>query len=346
MTSDIATPHFKLVGLAIERLLVVRDVSWPRDGMGWDSKIPNVVVMGGINGSGKTTVLEALFAVFRLFRDSFLPDFPVGSRLTADFEVLASDVKGSFRVIAGDAAFCRGREREGDIVLLEEHGRWNSPTGGSPLFLELMARSHPKHFVASDLPGVVYFPTSRILSTPQTTLKAPGKLRAPDQFAFRCGPGDGFSRDWNDSLEAVLYAARWEDLNAKEEGREAGFFAALADSIHAFFEGKKLVWENGELRVHVSSIRSSHYLDGLSSGEKQIVLIVAELLRRWRPGSLIMIDEPELHMHPTWLAKLWRLLTRRQKERGGQVIVATQSTQLFGLADAGTTTLLGSKDFG
>jgi predicted ATP-dependent endonuclease of OLD family len=46
-------------------------------------------------------------------------------------------------------------------------------------------------------------------------------------------------------------------------------------------------------------------------------------------------------MHPIWLAKLWDLLKRMQRERGGQVIVATQSNQLFGLADPGTKVLLG-----
>jgi hypothetical protein len=35
------------------------------------------------------------------------------------------------------------------------------------------------------------------------------------------------------------------------------------------------------------------------------------------------------------------MLAKWQKERGGQVIVTTQSTHLFGVAEPGTTVLLG-----
>jgi predicted ATP-dependent endonuclease of OLD family len=80
----------------------------------------------------------------------------------------------------------------------------------------------------------------------------------------------------------------------------------------------------------------------LSSGEKQALILAAELYRRWRPGSLILIDEPELHFHSSWQTALWLMLQKWQKERGGQVIVATQSSHLFGLAEPGTTVLLGT----
>jgi predicted ATPase len=41
-------------------------------------------------------------------------------------------------------------------------------------------------------------------------------------------------------------------------------------------------------------------------------------LRHWRPGSLIMIDEPELHLHPEWQTKLLAALRFWLHERGGQ----------------------------
>ena len=61
---------------------------------------------------------------------------------------------------------------------------------------------------------------------------------------------------------------------------------------------------------------------------------------RWTPGSLVLLDEPELHLHESWLAALWGALRRLQRERGGQVIVTTQSGYLFGLGGAGSRVIL------
>jgi len=88
---------------------------------------------------------------------------------------------------------------------------------------------------------------------------------------------------------------------------------------------------------------TSHGLSGLSSGEKQIVLFLAELDYRWRPGSLILIDEPELHLHESFQSQLWIALVDWQKERGGQVFIATQSGHLFGLGEPDTKVLLGRR---
>jgi len=51
-----------------------------------------------------------------------------------------------------------------------------------------------------------------------------------------------------------------------------------------------------------------------------------------RPGSLVLIDEPELHLHTHWQAKLLEMLQGIQRRRGGQIILATQSGDLFGFA--------------
>jgi predicted ATP-dependent endonuclease of OLD family len=72
-----------------------------------------------------------------------------------------------------------------------------------------------------------------------------------------------------------------------------------------------------------------------------MILLVSELLRGWRPGSLILIDEPELHLHTAWQLRLWDLLRQLRTERGGQVILTTQSSDLFEVADHRSMLLLG-----
>ncbi len=185
-----------------------------------------------------------------------------------------------------------------------------------------------------------FFPSERrTLISPQTSYKFAGKLLDPFKFVDRWEPPE----KWDTSLEARLYGVRWEDLNAKEAGKpeEATHFRSYQLAFDRFFEGRKRIkWTpKGELVVETKS-GAIHDLSELSSGEKQVILFMGELLHRWRPGSLILIDEPELHLHEYYQTKLWEALVDWQKERGGQVILATQSDHLFGLSGLGTRVLL------
>lgn len=337
-----AKPCLKVVGLHVEGLKALRRVNWPADGMGWGGRVPDLVMVGGVNGSGKTTLLEFIAAAtYTLLDWSRLPvDPPFNAWL--DLE-LPSSVTGrtTFRVIVGDDTFVK-THRTRDCMGLVRQTHAYAPLGsGSTWGQTHQLLSSNKAFASSDFPSVVYFPTDRQLSIPDEMYKAVGKLNAPIEFAYVFRP----ARKWDESIEALLYSARWADLNAKEQGRrdEATVFESYTKAFDVFFDGtKRLLWTaDGELVVEVADGGNVHPLAELSSGEKQAIIFAAELYRRWRPGSLILIDEPELHFHPSWQATFWLMLERWQKERGGQVIVTTQSNYLFGLVEPGTTTLLG-----
>ena len=103
--------------------------------------------------------------------------------------------------------------------------------------------------------------------------------------------------------------------------------------VNGFLRGKRVeVNDDGQLTVsqHKEAKRNSELsIDQLSSGEKQIlVLLTAGLMRR--DSSIVYIaDEPELSLHVTWQAELLRSLV----EIGGtmQVIVATHSPDIAGM---------------
>lgn len=71
------------------------------------------------------------------------------------------------------------------------------------------------------------------------------------------------------------------------------------------------------------------YLDQLSSGEKQMLIQVFELLFRAQSGTLVMIDEPELSLHMMWQMNYLKNLSEIVQLRGIQCIVATHSPQIF-----------------
>jgi predicted ATP-binding protein involved in virulence len=70
-------------------------------------------------------------------------------------------------------------------------------------------------------------------------------------------------------------------------------------------------------------------LDQLSSGEKQMIIQVFELLFHAQSGTLVMIDEPELSLHMMWQMNYLKNLSEIAQLRGFQCIVATHSPQIF-----------------
>lgn len=85
--------------------------------------------------------------------------------------------------------------------------------------------------------------------------------------------------------------------------------------------------ESGELKIESSS---SSNLDPfvLSSGEKQILILLTEALLKVDEPVVYIADEPELSLHVTWQEKLLESLVKL----GGQiqVIVATHSPDIVG----------------
>lgn len=343
--SRIAKPHLKLVGLHVEGFRALQHVNWPADGLGWGETVPDIVVVGGVNGSGKTTLLELIAeAAQGLFvrghRDGkSSPKTPACLQFELQCTAMDSTV---FTWSTDDASPRELSDRFGvaQTYRIDDVSRsFIRKDHIHRLTYLLSTIADPGVFTSSDIPGVVYLPTDRRFDIPQETYKAAGKLTANDSFFYRFAA----PTQWRDSLEALLYSARWADLNAKDEGHpeRAVFFDSYARAFRAFFgDSKSLVWEGGELFIKVADTGDLHSLMDLSSGEKQALILAAELYRRWRPGSLILVDEPELHFHTSWQTVFYTMLERWQRERGGQVIIATQSNHLFRIAPPETTVLL------
>ena len=65
----------------------------------------------------------------------------------------------------------------------------------------------------------------------------------------------------------------------------------------------------------------------LSSGEKQLLIILLTVLCQDEKPSILLMDEPELSLHITWQYELINII--RQLNPNCQVIIATHSTSIF-----------------
>jgi ABC-type lipoprotein export system ATPase subunit len=70
-------------------------------------------------------------------------------------------------------------------------------------------------------------------------------------------------------------------------------------------------------------------LTALSSGEQHEIILMFDLLFNVRPGSVVMIDEPEISLHIGWQKKFIEDVLRIAALVGFQFIVATHSPQII-----------------
>jgi predicted ATPase len=338
-TEASVAPSLKITGLHIAGYRSIKRLDWPEDGLGWDGTVPDIVLVGGANGSGKTTLLEGLFGFLKAMDRRRVNDdaFRGAREFRIDLSVRSKELGGTraLRLAIGDEAFLQ-TQASPDCYSINPRGDRPRPPECWAEFLE--AARNPVFVGQGIMPHVIYFPTDRQLTFPEPSKQSLERPPDPNEMAWRFTPAGSYE----ESLTSQLYRARFEDLNEKEAGRpeRATNFAAYSDAFHRFVGGgKELVWHHANLRVRTSD-GATHELPWLSSGEKQVLIFAAELHRRWTPGSLILIDEPELHLHEAWQTTLFELIRDLQRERGGQAIIATQSNHLFGLGDPGTTVVL------
>lgn len=101
------------------------------------------------------------------------------------------------------------------------------------------------------------------------------------------------------------------------------------DMVNNIFMNKTLeILQNGKMIVNMAN-GTSLQLGKLSSGERQILIMFYILLFHAEPGSIVIIDEPEISLHVSWQHKLAPYFCDICRVRGLQMIVATHSPQVI-----------------
>lgn len=146
----------------------------------------------------------------------------------------------------------------------------------------------------------------------RTTARADGQPRPPKTPAF-LGGEFGASVKLICTQNAKL--ARWRKalkvLEADPIFREANF-AGLAEEVNDFDEDA--VKES-----------ASKTFAKLSSGHKIVLLTITRLVETVEERTLVLLDEPEAHLHPPLLSAFVRTLSDLLTDRNGVAIIATHS---------------------
>jgi len=68
-----------------------------------------------------------------------------------------------------------------------------------------------------------------------------------------------------------------------------------------------------------------HGLEQLSSGEESLLILATQLYLRASPNAIFLIDEIDQSLHPEFQEKVMRLLKQLQKDKGCQILVSSHS---------------------
>lgn len=111
------------------------------------------------------------------------------------------------------------------------------------------------------------------------------------------------------------------------EDKKASFKLALKTlSYDSFYESlfaklPKIIESSQDDQRHTFK----EFFSKLSSGHKIVVLALVKIIEHSTDRSLILLDEPEVHLHPPLLAAFLRVLSQLLSSRNSAAIVATHS---------------------
>jgi energy-coupling factor transporter ATP-binding protein EcfA2 len=283
------------------------------------------------NGGGKSTILEAIATLWDPFGEWI--DAGPGRRISAssrsvkhyfvDADLAAVELKGLFP--DGPSLWLGMGKIQYWVDLKDEHptaqfaglvqskGSWEVqlPSGDWTSFRQSSMLGTEPHA------NVVYIPAGR------TTHGGAG--RAPQIIDVT--PFGWLAR----YCRSVHLASLLRTVAAKEPAK---YDEALRVINAALGNQRKNISELGPHGMVVKGETNfgqpyEHLIGGLSSGEKQMLLLIGFITATLRPGGIVIVDDPDLHVHIGMVQQLLGSIDAIAKERGGQLIVASHSEQVW-----------------
>lgn len=312
---------------------------------------PDVTLIAGINGVGKSAILQALATLFSQALPEFTPSAAKPFFFTDDdihHGKPSLEISLSFTV---DGQRCYGniyRVRGSDEVeiwnrfWLNEHTSSQQHTFSEMLTRDIEADSNDFEHMLGELkakpyqPIVIYFSPRRQLSGPPKAL--PGLLK-PFEIA------NAYDSALLDREVGLQEFTNWFSVEAGGSSVHQHRRAILDKMTEAVVtlmpDFDKLILSSSQgLRFVMEKSGTPLAMNQLSDGERGLLAMVFDITCRLciaNPGlddpitegaGIILIDEIELHLHPKWQRQVLRRLSNTFKNC--QFIVTSHSPQVIG----------------
>jgi ABC-type uncharacterized transport system ATPase component len=196
-----------------------------------------------------------------------------------------------------------------------------------PEYMTAEEFSNYQHPQAVVKPVLIYFPAHRYLAEPGRS-SAISRPSEPALDVYRYQPSD----QYEGSLEQLWVWQNYLDLEAQQKGHPN--LLPFVETIQTILgREQRLTISKGEVWIERPHLGDRVRIHELPSGEKQVLLIFGEIVRRLRPQAIVMIDELEMSLHPALQRVVLHHLRRLAQQHDLQVIVTTHSMEIVAAAD-------------
>ena len=276
----------------------------------------DLVVLAGSNGSGKTRVLESILKYFQDNLNYKQNNIEVGIFYEEKEKNCISNVRDFFSELES-FSYCEA----------------NNPL-------------HEKHIEIKNkldiLPKIIYVPTEinfQKMDVASTTLV--------QEYKFINIVNTNLIKDIPSYIATKMISAMLKNKNEKVGDVQKKVF----NEINEIFENLSIdvkvedISQDGRnITLFTNSSGDEFDINELSSGEKQLFLRTLAIKMLNPENSIILIDEPELSLHPKWQQRIVDVYKKIGKNN--QIIIATHSPHILGSVRKENIMLLDKDDEG
>jgi hypothetical protein len=321
------------------------------------AEIPNLVVLAGPNGSGKTAMFDAI-RIFKEANAGYSVRAPGQSQAYGLVQNLGPVVTVGQPTATIEMSFAVLNAERLLLGLPEGH---TGELSGRVYIQAPAAPGQPETFtVDGGFPGYAHL--RQLLGERYLTGGPLGLLDhiGPDRrFTPTQIGGINFSLDYQEAeLQALVFNSeakfanlaqdlimmRLLDMQERERNHPNphNYIEGVRDIFRHFLPDKEFLdvdipeGFSGPPRLLVRSGGVEHTINQLSSGQREILMTYTHLEKLRPTGSIILFDEPELHLHPTLQRRVIAHLQRLLERGNNQIFVVTHSEEIVGTADYAT----------
>ncbi len=121
------------------------------------------------------------------------------------------------------------------------------------------------------------------------------------------------------SLESILKSAKWRRL-------KSALLILSSDPVFRQFNFIELIENYNFSKIEININKEiGDLFRTLSSGHKIVLLTIVRLIDTVEERSLVLLDEPETHLHPPLLSAFMKALSNLLRQRNAVAIIATHS---------------------
>ena len=279
-----------------------------------DNEILDVIVLAGVNGSGKTTILESIKDFFNNKNINY--EEPKKSNVNLDIFFEKFEKMNIEEAEKSSNNYKQPLWNFFNALQSYQYEKYNN----NELYQNLIA----KRF--DNPPKIIYVPAENKFEEIQTYSTTLSK-----EYKFINTINSNVIRDIPSYIATKrnYLATIEEDLTMKEiTNKVVNEINGIFDILELDVKLKGFSKDEKAMPVFENSAGEEFDINDLSSGEKQLFLRTLSIKMLEPKNSIILIDEPELSLHPKWQQRIIEVY--KKIGENNQIIIATHSPHILG----------------